>query len=109
MDGAGPVICEPAEWKRRAVLHGCAATGGLLGPCEGPIQGHHPLSQQALRKRGLQDLLWDDRNSMGLCYRHHRRHDNRTQVLPRALLQDSAWEFAREVGLDWMLEKRYLP
>lgn len=44
---------------------------------------------------------------MGLCYRHHRRHDNATERVPWAFLTSANINFARELGLDWLLEKHY--
>lgn len=75
--------------------------------CSGPVQGHHVLTQQALRKRGFEEFLWDKRNRLATCEGAHMRHHTRIRPIPRELLPDSAFEFAAELGLTWLLERVY--
>lgn len=101
------MIVDGAEWKRRGCANGCALVG--TGECEGPVQAHHVVTRQALRRHGLLGHVYDVRNSMCLCYRHHRRHSNGTERVPYETLTTANLAFAREVGLDWHLENYYPP
>lgn len=100
------MIVEPAEWKRRVSLTGCVVHADPR-ECDGPLQCHHIITQQALRKRGLDFLRYDVRNGMCLCYRAHRRHTNRTEPIDYSYLSQGAIDFATEVGLDWQLDRYY--
>lgn len=75
--------------------------------CVGPVQGHHVITQQSLRKRGLDDRLWDVRNGVGVCERAHARHTKAVQRIPYDRLPQAAIDFAVEAGLDWQLERYY--
>jgi len=77
------------------------------GECAGPIQGHHLITKQALKKRGLEIHLWDIRNRLPVCERRHDLHTRRIQVIPRDLIPVEAWQFADEIGLRWWLERFY--
>jgi len=71
------------------------------------VQGHHILTQQCLRKHGLDAFLWDQRNKFDCCERVHAAHHNRSRPIPAELLPDAAWAFASDVGLTWMIERYY--
>ncbi len=75
--------------------------------CEKPIQAAHLIPKQALRRRGLFEHVYDPRNGIGACYRAHRRSDAGIERFPVAYIPIEAWEFAEELGLDWMLERLY--
>jgi hypothetical protein len=75
--------------------------------CQGPLQLHHAIKQQTLRKHGHHDLLYDHRNLITVCERHHRRHHNRTQPIPYAALPAAAIYFAHEIALHYQLERYY--
>lgn len=77
--------------------------------CEGPVQAAHIIPKQALRRRRLYEHVWDPRNGLGACYRAHTRSDAGLERFPAERIPEDAWEFARELGLDWMLEKLYGP
>lgn len=100
------VVLEPLAWKRVVTLGGCIVHDDPAD-CVDPLEGHHVISQQALRKRGLHDFLWDVRNGVGVCGRAHRRHDLATERIPREKLPPCVWEFAAEHGLTWYLERFY--
>ncbi len=77
------------------------------GGCLGPIQGHHLITKQALKKRGLEIHLWDIRNRLAVCERRHDLHTRRIEPISRDLIPPEAWEFADELGLRWWLERFY--
>jgi 5-methylcytosine-specific restriction endonuclease McrA len=80
----------------------------LIGDgCDGPLQAAHVIPQQALKKRGLHHLLWDPANGAPLCYRHHRRHDNHTEKIPRSSLPAAALAWADTHGLTHVLERHW--
>lgn len=70
-------------------------------------QGHHVIEKSYLKRNGLGRLRWDQRNFMPLCQRHHSRHTGAFQRVPRHLLSAANWAFARELGLEWYLERYY--
>lgn len=77
------------------------------------MQGHHVIAQQRLRRfasaHGMDPvaLVWDPRNGMPVARSRHGQHTLRGHPIPRSALLESNWEFAREHGLDWMLERDY--
>jgi hypothetical protein len=72
------------------------------------LQAHHVLSQQALKRRGLHELLWDPRNGVPTCeYPCHSNHTSAYRRIPRAVLPPNAEEFAAELGLQHILEAQY--
>lgn len=88
-------------------------------PClkcgKGARDGHHFLPQQMLRAHArthkltdseLKALLSDRRNRGELCPDCHANEENGNRV-PRELVPASAFEFAEELGLRWVLERRY--
>lgn len=65
--------------------------------CEDPKkkwQAHHIVYEQHLRDVGAP--IWDNRNSMRLCDDCHRRHHNRSQVVPLSKLSNRNVEYAFE-------------
>ena len=75
--------------------------------CEGKVRGHHVVTRQVLRRRGLAEYLWDQRNRLALCDRHHRRHHNRIEPVPRCVLPAVVLEFAVELDLMLYVERYY--
>ena len=96
-------VVEPDVWHRIVTLPGCAV--GI--DCEGYVEGHHILTQQQLRRRGLEGVLWDVRNGIGLCEKHHRRHHSRRAPVARNVLPECAFEFAADHQLGWLIERYY--
>ena len=63
---------------------------------------HHVVSQQHIRSRGREDVLWSPDNGLSLCPRGlgcdaHERHTNASQRIPREVLSEHNVIFAREV------------
>jgi hypothetical protein len=75
--------------------------------CDGPLQAMHVVPKQTLKRRGLRHLVWDPLNGIAGCYRIHRRHDNKTELIDRALLPARCIEWAREHGLMDALERHW--
>lgn len=94
------------EFKLTVTRQGCQIHDNIAD-CELPVQAAHIISQQALRRHGHGDKLWDTRNAIGACYRAHRRSDAALERFPVERLSESFWEFADEVGLRWLAEKQY--
>lgn len=82
----------------------CPAEGGV---CEGDVQGHHAITQQALKNRGLHASLWDTRNKVDVCTHRHEQITTSSKPLPRRLLPAAVFEFADELGLGWYLDRFY--
>jgi hypothetical protein len=82
---------------------------------------HHLISRQRLRRyvdrQGLlpieaygleRRLINDPRNLMALCFSHHlNRKGGLDAVIPRDAIPEAAWEFARELDMEHVLERRY--
>jgi hypothetical protein len=102
---------------RLAVCHEharCAVTDD--GWCDGGLEAHHVVSQQAIRalatERGygpehLARLLWDTRNGLAVCGRHHARHTLARRRIPLAVLGPGHAEFACQLGLDYLIDRTY--
>lgn len=82
----------------------CPAEGGV---CSGVVQGHHAITQQTLKNRGLHAWLWDTRNKVDVCTHRHEQITSAHKPLPRRLLPAAVFEFADELGLGWFLDKHY--
>lgn len=83
----------------------CVLRGVTL--CSGKVRGHHIITQAALRSRGLFDRMWDRRNRMALCDRHHGRHHSGIERVPFDHVTAAAQAFAYELGLTYLLERYY--
>lgn len=75
--------------------------------CQGRVQSHHVVEKAKLKRIGRFDLLWDRRNRMRVCTWRHERHTSGFERIPLALVPAAARAFARELGLDWWLERIY--
>lgn len=99
--GADPI--ERELWREnlgRCVLYGVTA-------CEGKVRGHHIIEKRTLRREGLTEYVWDRRNRLGLCDRHHARHHSGLERVPWRFLSDAAFDFAEEVGLGYLIDRYY--
>jgi hypothetical protein len=77
------------------------------GICRGPVQGHHAIEKQALKRRGLHRHLDDLRNRVPVCEHRHEQHTTRAKPIPRDVLPASVFEFAKELGLSWWIDRHY--
>jgi hypothetical protein len=75
--------------------------------CDGPLQAMHVVPKQTLKRRGLRHLLWDAANGVSGCYAIHRRHDNKTELIPRELLPERCVEWARAHHVDDALDRHW--
>lgn len=88
----------------------CAVTDD--GPCDGQLEAHHVVAQSWLRRRYgnsplLPLILWDTRNGMPLCRRHHDRHTLATRRVPFSALTPEHCEFIDAMGADSYVERTY--
>jgi hypothetical protein len=100
----------PKMWKFLVLRRDgrCQMEGVGRVECDGDLEAHHLVTQQQLRKiHASEEQRWDVRNGMALCERHHRRHTRALERVPFDVLRSEALEFAREIGLGWILEKYY--
>lgn len=100
-------VTASAVWKEAVIARGCEVCRARGEICEGALQAHHVVTQQALRSRGLAHLLWDVTNGLCVCYRAHRRHHNRAQPVERKLLRHENITFAERNGLVDLIERYY--
>lgn len=92
-------------WRRD--LGPCAVCPFEGGECAGPVQGHHIVSKELLKKRRLFAFLMDLRNRLPVCSRRHSQHTTAFKRIPRDVLPAAAFEFADELGLGWYVDKHY--
>ncbi len=85
---------------------GCVAATPM-SECEGDVQAHHVITQQQLRKLGLDVLLWDPANGAAVCERHHRRHHNRREPIAKLSLPKRCRDFCVRHGLTDVLDRYY--
>ena len=71
------------------------------------MEAHHIITQQALRKRGHADLLWDTRNRLWLTRERHAQHHSCYRKIRWSELPQEALDFAEEIGLTWWIEQHY--
>lgn len=87
---------------------------------ENPLQAHHVTEKQAIKKvvaalqlgpreaaEKLGRLLWDFRNGLPVCQRCHSRHTGAFRRIPIALVTRKHRQFARELGLEHLIEALY--
>lgn len=84
----------------------CPAEGGT---CGGPVQGHHAVAKEALKRRAMWAFLWDRRNRVPVCEFRHEQETTGYKPIPRELLPGSVFEFADELGLGWYIDRHYKP
>lgn len=92
-------------WRRD--LGPCVVCPFEGGECAGSVQGHHVVSREALRKRGLLAYEMDLRNRLSVCERRHSQHTNKFKAIPREVLPASVFEFAAELGFSYYLDRHY--
>ena len=68
----------------------------------------HLLKAQAVRREVGPDFEFDPRIMVPGCRRHHGMLDqSRTLRVPRHALPAGVEEFAREFGVEWLVEREY--
>lgn len=92
-------VAASAAFKATVSQQPCIADGVPGHECETPMQAMHVISQQTLRKRGLEHLLWEPDNGVNGCYRVHRRHDLCVEKIPWTWLPYEATRWATRHGL----------
>jgi hypothetical protein len=86
----------------------CANCGGTKR--DGPLEVHHVLPRQALRRLGLDE--WDPDLGLVLCSepspnRCHDRHTNAFARVPHERLRPENIAIAERYGLTWLLERNH--
>jgi hypothetical protein len=99
-----------AAWAKGVKAKPCALCGAK------GVDAHHIITKQKLREVAaadgldVQSLLWDHRNRLALCRRHHEAHHSRMHPVPWTVLEQHApkvFQFAREIGVLPWLERNY--
>lgn len=98
---------ERYEFKIKVIAldQGCIMAG--FGECEGELHAHHVVTQQQLRKAGLDDRLWDPANGAATCDRHHRRHHNRREPIRESALPLRCLVFAANLDMERFIDRYY--
>ena len=94
-------------WWSVIVARGCEVCPKRGEICDGRLQSHHVVTQQALKKRSLAHLTWDLDVGLCVCERAHRRHHSRHQPIERSLLRPENLAFAERHGLLDLIERFY--
>lgn len=103
---------------KRKILWNAAVRGSICVACrERPAtEGHHIVKEQTLRKyarqRGydFETVRFDTRNRLAVCKRcHANHHSGYRRFSKELLLRFARWvfDFARELDLEWALERDY--
>jgi hypothetical protein len=79
----------------------CNDCGGLARHGWRPAQRWEPVKESHMLTKTLDDILGDTRNRIWLCSHHHELVTNGRVEAP---LPDSVWIFAKEFGLEGMLD-----
>lgn len=108
----GPL--DPAVWQRRVFAASggaCVVSGARAHDADDPrFHAHHPLAQDALRKRALYGWLWDERNGILVAEAIHMAHEHKggEARISREVLPACVWEFCAELdaiaGTHWATE-----
>lgn len=86
----------------------CGSTAGEARRAGTRHQAHHAISQQRLRKLGLDDWLWDPRLAVCVCEEPcHRRHTSARSRIRRMDLPPAVFDFASEHGIFHVIEREY--
>lgn len=71
------------------------------------LDGHHAIARRHLIRLGLGDFIMDTRNRVPVCRPDHESHECAYRRIRRDELPASVFEFARELGLDYYLDRYY--
>lgn len=107
-------------WRWHTCIPGVCACCGKAPTKADPMEAHHVLPKQYIKKyvaalkltkparvQLLIDLLWDRRNGMPLLQSCHRRHTRAIQRVPRRCLRPQHYEFAMALGMEHVLDRQY--
>jgi hypothetical protein len=79
------------------------------------LDAHHVVPKQKLKRicksRRLDPVkvVWDVRNRVWVCQQPcHAEHTNAKRRIPRSRLSAAAYEFAREYGVLYVIDREYL-
>lgn len=112
-DPAPNVDIARAYWHRTVTAGGCVVCRDTppthreradYGPDFAVVEAHHVIPRRTLKRLGLWSRRYDVQNGIGLCRRHHSLHEQAVRRVPRRLLPQAAWDFAREIDQVGMLE-----
>ena len=91
---------------------GVMEMGMSMSRCDGRLVRCHLIPKQMLRRHGGD--VWDQRSWVWGCgghtgaQGHHGQFDfSRTLRLPRAAIPEGVEELARELGIEWWLDREY--
>lgn len=96
---------EKLDWRNSVIARDAACV--VWHDCEGVLECHHVVTQQHLRKHGLDHARWDRRIGVTVCERAHRRHTLAVERIPFDVLPDEVVTFVEELGFGWYLERYY--
>jgi HNH endonuclease len=90
----------------------CVLADGRID-AHGPLRdAHHIIRKQTLRahastmtEQDRMELLWDPRNGVPVCRKHHEQLTTAYRRLTRAQVPPEVWHFAEEHGLVHALER----
>ena len=93
-----------------------ARSGGLCIVCAYELSNAGPRRMSAMRATQIHHVLavnpWREfelvvDNLVGVCARHHARHENASCRIPRGALPACALALAAEHGLGWFIDRVY--
>lgn len=86
----------------------CLMQGRSRVSCSGPFDPCHVIAKGSLRDRNFsEEVVYDPRNGVCACRRHHLRNDAAIERFPRWMLPSAVDAFAAEHELEWLLERMY--
>lgn len=77
----------------------CVGCGGRA------VHQHHVVTRQHLKQYGGSPR--DERNLVPVCLVCHFDHHSAGRRLPASALPPSVFEFVRELGIEWYIERYY--
>lgn len=89
-------------WREGLHVERCVVCGTSLN-----LDGHHAIPKRVLRRHCLAQHLLDKRNRVPVCRADHESHECAHRPIRRDELPTSVFEFARELGLEWYLDRHY--
>jgi hypothetical protein len=111
-----------AAWRSKVVRGRCVMCVwlGKSRDAHYEYDPHHVLPARYIRRyvrslrlpadeaaRLMRSLLYDPRNGICLDRRCHEKHETAFLPVPREAIPAKAWQFTRELGLEWVLDRLY--